>query len=66
MRSEIRKHTAAGDMIVTVVLPEFVPEHRWQQRVHNQTAFAFKRVLLFEPNVVVTSVPFHVRDEDRG
>ncbi|HYF10755.1 MAG TPA: hypothetical protein VEC09_00480 [Actinomycetota bacterium] len=66
MRSEIRKHTAAGGTIVTVVLPEFVPEHWWQQLLHDQTAFAFERLLLFEPNVVVTSVPFHVRDEDRG
>ncbi len=66
LRSEIRKHTAAGDTIVTVVLPEFVPGHWWQQLLHNQTAFAFKRLLLFEPNVVVTSVPFHIRDEDRG
>jgi hypothetical protein len=65
-RSEVREHMAAGDTIVTVVLPEFVPERRWQQLLHNQTAFALERLLLFEPNVMVTSVPFHLRDEDRG
>jgi hypothetical protein len=58
---EIRKHTDRGDTIVTVVLPELIPAHWWENLLHNQTAFAFKRQLLFEPDVVVTSVPFHIR-----
>ncbi|HLA92832.1 MAG TPA: APC family permease [Actinomycetota bacterium] len=58
---EIRKHTVRGDTIVTVVLPELIPAHWWENLLHNQTAFAFKRQLLFEPGVVVTSVPFHLR-----
>ncbi|MGH2671710.1 MAG: APC family permease, partial [Actinomycetota bacterium] len=61
MLSEIRKYTRNGDTIVTVVLPEFIPAHWWENLLHNQTAFYFKRLLLFEPNVVVTSVPFHLR-----
>jgi hypothetical protein len=58
---EIRKHTVRGDTIVTVVLPEFIPGHWWENLLHNQTAFYIKRLLLFEPRVVVTSVPFHLR-----
>lgn len=58
---EIRKHTARRDTVVTVVMPELIPAHWWENLLHNQTAFAFKRQLLFEPNVVVTSVPFHIR-----
>ncbi len=58
---EIRKYTDRGDTVVTVVLPEFIPKHWWQNILHNQTAFYMKRLLLFEPNVVVTSVPFHLR-----
>ncbi|MEX0743387.1 MAG: amino acid permease, partial [Actinomycetota bacterium] len=61
LMSEIRKYTSRGDTIVTVVLPEFIPRHWWENLLHNQTAFYFKRLLLFEPNVVVTSVPFHLR-----
>ncbi len=57
---EIRSHTSRGDTVVTVVLPELVPRHWWEQLLHNQTALFFKRVLLFEPGVVVTSVPFHL------
>jgi amino acid transporter len=61
MLEEIRKHTGRGDTIVTVVLPEFIPKHWWENLLHNQTAFYIKRLLLFEPRVVVTSVPFHLR-----
>ena len=57
---EIRKHTARGDTIVTVVLPEVVPRRWWQSLLHGQTALYFKRLLLFEPHVVVTSVPLHL------
>ena len=57
---EIRSHTSRGDTVVTVVLPELVPRHWWENLLHNQTALFFKRVLLFEPGVVVTSVPFHL------
>jgi amino acid transporter len=58
---EIRKHTDRGDTLVTVVLPELIPAHWWENLLHNQTAFYIKRLLLFEPSVVVTSVPFHLR-----
>jgi amino acid transporter len=58
--AEVRSRTARGDTVVTVVLPELVPEHWWQSLLHNQSALFFKRMLLFEPNVVVTSVPFHL------
>ena len=60
---EIRKYTGRGDTVVTVVLPEFIPGHWWENLLHNQTAFYFKRLLLREPEVVVTSVPFHLADE---
>lgn len=61
---EIRKHTSRGDTIVTVVLPEVVPLRWWQSLLHGQTALYFKRLLLFEPHVVVTSVPLHLRSPE--
>jgi amino acid transporter len=45
---------------ITVVLPEFVPSRWWHHLLHNQTALLIKGALLFRPNVVVTSVPFHL------
>src|SRR5687767_14624274 len=45
---------------VTIVLPEFVPARWWQHLFHNQRALLIKGALLFKPNTVVTSVPFHL------
>lgn len=45
---------------VTVVLPEFVPARWWHHLFHNQSALLIKAALLFKPNTVVTSVPFHL------
>jgi hypothetical protein len=56
---EVRRHTATRGTVVTVVLPEIVVSRWWEHLLHNQNALFMKRLLLFEPNVVVTSVPFH-------
>jgi amino acid transporter len=50
------------DDFLTVVLPEFVPAKWWHHLFHNQRALLIKGALLFKPNVVVTSVPFHLRE----
>jgi amino acid transporter len=49
------------DGYITVVLPEFVPARWWHHLFHNQRALLIKGALLFKPNTVVTSVPFHLR-----
>jgi amino acid transporter len=49
------------DDFVSVVLPEFVPAKWWHHLFHNQSALLIKGSLLFKPNIVVTSVPFHLR-----
>ncbi|MEJ7837463.1 MAG: APC family permease [Thermomicrobiales bacterium] len=51
------------DSTLTVVLPEYVPRHWWEQILHNQTALRIKAALLFRPGTVVISVPYHL---DRG
>jgi amino acid transporter len=45
---------------ITVVLPEFVPTHWWEQLLHNQTALRLKAALLFHPGIVVSNVPYHM------
>ena len=47
--------------VTTVVLPEFVPRVWWHQLLHNQTTLLIKGRLLFSPNIVVTSIPHHLR-----
>jgi amino acid transporter len=48
------------DDVITVVIPEFVVGHWWEQLLHNQSALALKARLLFRRNTVVTSVPYHL------
>ena len=51
---------------ITVVIPEFVLGKgiagKWifENVLHNQSALALKLALLYRPNTVVTSVPYHV------
>jgi amino acid transporter len=57
---EIRNYTVRGDTVVTVVLPELLVTRWWEHILHGQTALFFKRLLLHEPRVVVTSVPYRL------
>jgi amino acid transporter len=58
---ELTNDERPGDF-VTVLLPEFVPSRWWHHLLHNQRALLIKGALLFRPNIVVTSVPYHLHD----
>lgn len=49
------------DDVVTVVLPEFIPAKWWQHILHNQSSLLLKAALLFKQDVIVTSVPYHLK-----
>jgi len=49
------------DCWITVVIPEILPAHWWQNILHNQRAFALKAALLFKDRVILTDVPFHLK-----
>jgi len=46
--------------VVTVFIPEYVVGHWWEQVLHNQSALRLKTRLLYEPGVMVTSVPWQL------
>ncbi|MEU0538434.1 APC family permease [Nocardia sp. NPDC005978] len=46
--------------VVTVFIPEYVVGRWWEQLLHNQSALRLKGRLLFEPGVMVTSVPWQL------
>lgn len=48
------------DVVVTIVIPEFIVRKRRHQVLHGQTALIVKRRMLFESGVVVVSVPYHL------
>src|SRR4051794_10363750 len=48
-----------GD-VISIVIPEYVVDHWWQQLLHNQTALRLKARLRSEPAVTITSVPWQL------
>ncbi|MER7281459.1 APC family permease [Dactylosporangium sp. NPDC000244] len=46
--------------VVTVFIPEYVVGKWWEHLLHNQSALRLKGRLLFEPGVMVTSVPWQL------
>ncbi|MEV4622778.1 APC family permease [Asanoa sp. NPDC049573] len=65
-----RVRTDSPRDVVTVFIPEYVVGHWWENILHNQSALRLKGRLLFEPGVMVTSVPWQLassqtRDLDR-
>jgi hypothetical protein len=51
--------------VVTVFIPEYVVGHWWEHVLHNQSALRLKGRLLFEPGVMVTSVPWQLSSSER-
>lgn len=57
---EVRAVTSQRDALATVIMPELVQTRWWHRLLHNQKALFIKRLLLFEPRVVLTSVPYRL------
>jgi len=55
----LRQLTADPETAVNVVMPEIVVRG-WARILHNQRALYIKRLLLFEPHVILSSVPYQV------
>ena len=57
--SYLREITADPEAVAVVVMPEVVVRGT-DRLLHNQRALYMKRLLLFEPRVILTSVPFQL------
>jgi amino acid transporter len=55
----LRSLTADGETTVLVLMPELVTRG-WRRLLHNQRALYIKRLLLFEPHVILASVPYQL------
>jgi len=59
LRAYLRELTSDPDTAVSVVMPELVFNGA-RKLLHNQRALYIKRLLLFEPRVILSSVPYHL------
>jgi len=46
---------------VTVVIPQFIPKKGWHNILHNQSSLLIRAFLLYKRNVVITTVPYHLK-----
>jgi hypothetical protein len=58
MLQEVRRVTARTDTIASVIVPELVVGKSWHMILHNQSALFVKRLLLYEPRTILSSVPY--------
>jgi amino acid transporter len=50
------------DHVVTVILPEFVPESGPEYMLHDQTSFWIKSALFQLPGVIIADIPYHTEE----
>jgi amino acid transporter len=55
----LRAITADPDAVAVVILPELI-FRGWRRLLHNQRALYIKRLLLFEPRVILAAVPYRL------
>jgi hypothetical protein len=53
---------AQPDDMITVVMPQFLASRWWHNILHNQTALLLRLALLFRRGLVVTDVPYRLKD----
>lgn len=51
--------TAETDHI-TVLIPQFITKHWWQNLLHNQTSLLIRAYLFARKDIVIATVPFHL------
>jgi amino acid transporter len=61
---EVRRATADPGTVAAVVMPEFLVTRWWHRILHNNRALFLKRMLLFEPRVILSSVPYRLGRSD--
>ncbi|WP_025716284.1 APC family permease [Paenibacillus sp. 1-18] len=45
---------------ITVLIPQFITKHWWENILHNQTSLLMRAYLLNYKDIIVTTVPFHL------
>jgi amino acid transporter len=46
--------------LLTIVVPQFIPKHWWENLLHNQTALLLRAALVFKRGLVIVEVPYQV------
>ncbi|HEX9026189.1 MAG TPA: APC family permease [Clostridium sp.] len=61
---ELIANAKAKDEKITVIVPQFVTYGNWGKALHNHTSFFIRETLLKNNNIIVSTFPYHLVDED--
>ncbi|TDL80528.1 APC family permease [Peribacillus frigoritolerans] len=57
----VEKKASESNYRVTVLIPQFIPKKSWHNILHNQSSILIRTFLLYKRNVIVTTVPYHLK-----
>ncbi|MFD2614222.1 APC family permease [Paenibacillus gansuensis] len=57
----VQRKAAESNYQVTVIIPQFIPKKGWHNILHNQSSLFIRARLLYSRNLIVTTVPYHLK-----
>ncbi len=57
----VSKNAAKQNYTTTVLIPQFVPNRRWQNILHNQTSLRLRLRLSWRENIVISTYSYHLK-----
>ncbi|WP_039832924.1 APC family permease, partial [Paenibacillus sonchi] len=57
----VQRKAGESNYQVTVVVPQFIPKKGWHNILHNQSSLLLRAHLLYRRNVIITTVPYHLK-----
>ncbi len=57
----VQRKAGESNYQVTVIIPQFIPKKGWHNILHNQSSLLIRSQLLYRRNVIVTTVPYHLK-----
>lgn len=58
--NQLEMHRCNYDYI-TIIIPEFETSKWWHRLLHNQTGWILRTLLILRDNVIVTTIPYHLK-----
>ena len=60
--TKVARNAQKKGYTVMVLVPQFIPNHSWQNMLHNQMSLKLKYFLRWHENVVVASYSYHLKE----
>ncbi len=57
----VQRKASESHYQVTVIVPQFIPKKGWHNILHNQSSLLIRTHLLYRRNVIITTVPYHLK-----